>query len=70
MKKLVLMFALCPALLTVAQGSFDLVLVADSERKSIRRFDGDSGAYLGEFGRTFLVFQTRLWSNSRLARRM
>lgn len=36
-----------------AHASFDLVLVADTVRDSIRRFDGDSGAYLGEFGKGF-----------------
>jgi len=41
---------LAAALVTSAHSSFELVLVADAGSKKIHRFDGLSGAYLGNFG--------------------
>lgn len=38
-----------------AQGSFDLVLAMDYTTKSIKRYDGATGAYFGEFGAGRLV---------------
>ena len=37
-----------------AHASFELVMVADKGTKSIHRFDGSSGVYLGSFGGGFL----------------
>lgn len=34
----------------IAHASFELVLVTDSITRSVHRFDGNSGAYLGSFG--------------------
>jgi hypothetical protein len=38
-----------------ARASFELVMVADTGTKSIHRFDGTTGVYLGSFGGGFLV---------------
>lgn len=37
-----------------ASASFDLILVSDSTKKVIHRYDGDSGTYLGSFGAGFI----------------
>lgn len=37
-----------------ASASFDLILVSDSSKKVIHRYDGDSGTYLGSFGAGFI----------------
>ena len=37
-----------------AMASFDLVMVADRGTKSVHRFDGNTGLYLGSFGAGFL----------------
>lgn len=37
---------------TSSYASFELVLVADTAKNTIHRFDGESGAYLGSFGKT------------------
>jgi len=39
-----------------AHASFDLVLVADEATNSVHRFDGTSGAYLGQFGKGRLSY--------------
>lgn len=44
--------AVVAAFSTSAFSSFELVLVADTVKNTIHRFDGESGAYLGSFGKT------------------
>lgn len=63
MKKL---FVLAPLLgaMGVAHASYDLVLVADETTASVHRFDGNSGAYLGQFGKSRLAVPQGLAVNA------
>lgn len=45
----------CLSVPFAASASFELVLALDATTKSIHRFDGDTGAYLGAFGANKLV---------------
>jgi len=45
----------CLAVPLAASASFELILALDATTKSIHRFDGDTGAYLGAFGSNKLV---------------
>lgn len=54
-RALVSLVAIAASALCVAQGSFDLVLAMDYTTKSIKRYDGATGAYFGEFGAGRLV---------------
>lgn len=51
------LLALCAglSLTSAARASFELVMVADYGTKSIHRFDGSTGVYLGSFGGGFLI---------------
>ncbi len=49
--KNICVLALLLGALGSARASFDLVLVTDETTNSVHRFDGTSGAYLGQFGK-------------------